>query len=234
MIVVYNVMSHKHFVNILKGIGAMLVFVAAYWYFANFDKIMGTEAGKLQILQEEEAERDEELRILASEGVFFVRKIPDLPPISFEIAGGWETFSERVSKFAPTILDESKRAPRIEKGKSANFNARLLAIDNLRLDSGKKLVGDMSDTPQIRALMSNKGNKPFIDAKLDIIFMDGKDRIISRRSINPLVVSGGLFGDKVKLLQPGDSREFVADASNAPSGWIDRLETEVIYYQFLR
>ena len=98
-------------------------------------------------------------------------------------------------------------------------------------DSPKALVSACHGAPQ--GIASERGGeRPVIDIRVDILFMDGKDRILSRRAINPLVVSGGLFGDKTKPLFPGETRGFQADATQPPSGWINQLKAEVVYYQF--
>lgn len=232
MYVIYEILNHKHFATIAKAVGAVLVVATSYWYFVNFDKIMGTAEGKKQIIREREEKKDEELLQLATEGGFHMSKIPKMAPLSYEAGGGWESLSSKKTTYAPINTDKSTHAPRIEKGRSNRFVEGLLIVDNMRVVSGREETGMETDASFIRALMSNKAKKPFVDAKIDIIFVDGKERILLRRSINPLVVSGGLFGDKVKPLYPGESREFVVDASQPPSGWTNQIRTEVVYYQF--
>ena len=235
---IYEILSHKHFNNVTRGIGALLFCGFSLYFVMNYDKIMQTPAGKLQEIREAAEERDRELRILAAKGVFFVNKMPDLPPVSFEEDEDWETFAKKIASPPPPPQEEPKHAPRIEKGKSGDFVAKRFVVDHLRLDSGKTKRGDTDiDVPHIHALMSHidkEGTQPFVGARVDILFMDDKDNILLRRSVDPLVVSGGLFGDKKKPLSPGESREFIVDATHPPSGWTDKLKAEVIYYQYAR
>ena len=221
--VVYRAVGHPQFANIMKALGAILVFVTCYWYFTNFDKIMGTPEGEKQILREMEEMRDEALRELAGEGNWLISNIPDLPPIPFDPSKDWKSIATQKKALSETNQDKSKTLPRIEKGKSGDFVEGLLTVSSLRVE--------LDDMPHIRALLSNNGTKYLDDARVDILFMDGKDKVLLRRSINPLVVSGGLFGDKTKPLFPGETREITLDASQTPPGWINQLKAEVIYYQ---
>ena len=221
---VYKTVSHPHFSNVMKITGAILVFVTCYWYFTNFDKIMGTPEGEKQIIREQEEMRDEVLKELAGEGYWLVNKIPDLPPIPYDPSKDLKSVTPGKAPSAIT-QGQSKNLPRIEKGKSGDFVEGLLLVNSLWVELG--------ETPQINGLLSNNSTHFLDDARVDILFMDGKNKILQRRSINPLVVSGGLFGDKIKPLFPGETRAIALDASQTPPGWINQLQAEVIYYQLV-
>lgn len=229
---VYSTLTHPRFANVIKIIGAILVCATSYWYFENFDKIMGTEEGKKQIEREKEALRDEKLRELADEGDWLMSQIPDLPPIPFDPSKDWKAFAKtKTPSHTSQQSNQPNNTPRVEKGKSGDFEEGLLVINNLRLDSGAGQTGEGMDTPHIHALLSNTGSNYLDDARVDISFLDAEGNVLLRRSINPLVVSGGLFGDKIKPLFPGETRKIMVDASQVPSGWIDKLRAEVVYYR---
>ena len=233
MLVLYDVISHKYFNRVFKGVSVLLVFFSCYWYFANFDKIMGTEAGRLQELQEAEEKRDEELRILAGKGVFLLHEVPDLPPYVPEQEDNWEAFTKRLDAGVSFQKLPYTQSLLVERGKSEAFDAALLKIDNVRLVKGR---GDSTTglrVPHLHALVSNKGANPMIEARVDMLFMDGTGQVLARRSVNPLVVSGGLFGDKIRPLQPGESREFEVDTSQLPAGWGSQIHAELVYYRYM-
>lgn len=231
---IYKIITHPLFNKAMRLLGLTLFFGAFWWFIQNFDRIFETPEGLLEIKKEREAERDEKLRDLVNEGTWILNNIPDLPPIAFDKSKGWDTFAARLAGLTPKAQQKRSQeaTPRIERGKSDDFAEGLLIVSNLQLNSDKAKAGSAPDKPRIHATLNNTSTRPVIDIRVDILFMDGKDRILSRRAINPLVVSGGLFGDKTKPLFPGETRGFQADATQPPSGWINQLKAEVVYYQF--
>ncbi|MBF0156180.1 MAG: hypothetical protein HQL57_03215 [Magnetococcales bacterium] len=47
------------------------------------------------------------------------------------------------------------------------------------------------------------------------------------RKVNPLVVSGGFFGDRTQPLPAGRSRELSVDVDGAPGGWQGEVAVEL-------
>ncbi len=69
---------------------------------------------------------------------------------------------------------------------------------------------------------------------VDVLFLDANDRVLTRRPINPLVVSGGLFGDKSVPLEVGKTRFFRVETDGVPGIWSGRVDVEVIDSEFAR
>ncbi|MBF0459905.1 MAG: hypothetical protein HQL87_00765 [Magnetococcales bacterium] len=159
-------------------------------------------------------------------GTWFTNVIPDLPPIPFDPQKDWGVATEKLAQTAAATQAKVKNGIRVERGKSPAFDDGLLIVDSIQVDN------TLPNLPRIQVRLSHHGDRTVDNARLDILFLDSKATALARRAVNPLVVAGGLLGDKVKSLRPGEVREFYVDATQAPMGWIDQLTSEVVYYQF--
>ena len=67
---------------------------------------------------------------------------------------------------------------------------------------------------------------------MEVLFLDAGDGVVMTRSVNPLVVSGGLFGDRSEPLEAGRARDFHVEAGGAPDAWADRVDARVTDSRF--
>lgn len=160
------------------------------------------------------------------QGAWLTTNIPELPPIPFDPHKDWGAATEQLSQLSADTQVTIRGGVRIERGKSRGFDERLIVINHAKLD---KSVADM---PRVQVEIDHFGTRIVDDARLDLLFLDGHGRVLGRRAVNPLVVSGGLYGDKASPLNPGEKRELYIDASNAPEGWTSHVAAEIIYYRF--
>ncbi|WP_130471355.1 hypothetical protein [Candidatus Magnetaquicoccus inordinatus] len=152
--------------------------------------------------------------------------IPELPPVAFDPQKDWGSEQEKLSLIAAAVNARISGGTRIESGKSPTFDRGLMTVDEVQIDKS------LPDQPRIQVRISHHGNRVVDHARMDILFLDNKATLLARRAVNPLVVSGGLYGDKIKPLRPDEVREFYVDATQAPLGWLDQVAVELIYYQF--
>lgn len=166
---------------------------------------------------------NEQLQALVDRGRWLLEKLPDLPPIPFDPNKDWGTSTSKLMKLNMNLKGDGKGG---DSG-SDNFIPGLVVVDDMKIDS--KAMGG----PNIQAKIHNYGTQPLENARVDILFLNGSGKVLLRRAINPLVISGGLFGDKIKPLYPGEDRAFHAAISHPP-GWMGRLGVEVISYRFVQ
>ena len=159
-------------------------------------------------------------------GAWVPSVIPDPPPVAFDPQKDWGNSAAQLTQITVAAHVKVKSGVRIERGKTPGFDDGLLVVDQTQVDR------TLFDQPRILVRMSHHGDRAVDSARLDILFLDSKSTLLARRAVNPLVISGGLSGDKIKPLRPGEVREFFVDATQAPLGWMDQLSTEVVYYQF--
>ncbi|MBF0097117.1 MAG: hypothetical protein HQM04_10875 [Magnetococcales bacterium] len=152
--------------------------------------------------------------------------IPELPPVSFDPQKDWGSEIEKLNQVSAAFNARIKGGTRVESGKSAGFDRGLLLVDRIEVDK------TIPEQPFIRVQISHHGNRVVDGARMDILFLDNKATLLARRAVNPLVVSGGLYGDKVKPIRPEEVREFIVDATQAPLGWLDQVSVELVYYQY--
>lgn len=160
------------------------------------------------------------------EGVWLTTNIPELPPIPFDPHKDWGAATEQVLQLSTNTQVKIRGGVRIERGKSKGFDERLIVINHVKVDKS------VADTPRVQVEIDYFGTRIVEDARLDLLFLDSKEKVLGRRAVNPLVVSGGLYGDKVSPLNPGEKRAFYIDASNTPAGWTSHVAAEMIYYRF--
>ncbi len=82
-------------------------------------------------------------------------------------------------------------------------------------------------TRGVDARLFNQSQKKLIKAQVDIRFLRSSGAVLLTRSVNPLVVSGGLFGDQSEPLKAGESRQFTIMADDVPSGWTGHMDAKV-------
>ncbi|MBF0185123.1 MAG: hypothetical protein HQM06_12150 [Magnetococcales bacterium] len=171
---------------------------------------------------------DAELALADSKpkGNWLTQWIPELPPVAFDPQKDWGSEAEKLNQVSAAVNARIKGGVRIESGKSPAFDRGLLLVDQIEIDKS------LPEQPRIQVRISHHGNRVVDNARMDILFLDNKATLLARRAVNPLVVSGGLYGDKVKPMRPDEVRDFYVDATQAPLGWLDQVSVELIYYQF--
>lgn len=103
----------------------------------------------------------------------------------------------------------------------------VVVIDRVRVemdDYGKRVV---------RGRIANQGIRSLSWVQLSVDFSDAHGGIVQTRLVNPLVISGGLFGDRIQTLQPGGSRTFQVDATDVSSAWSGTVATKIQFHHYL-
>ena len=169
------------------------------------------------------SQEDEETQI---EGEWAPSVIPALPPIVFNPQTDWGAPAVKLSQLNAAYRAKVKAGIRIEKGKSPTFDNELILIKRVETDKS------VAESPRIQVSIRYNGERVIDSARMDILFLDNRSTVLGRRAINPLVVSGSMFGDRIQPLQPSELRALTVDATQAPLGWVDQVAAEIIYYQF--
>ncbi|MBF0178873.1 MAG: hypothetical protein HQM03_02475 [Magnetococcales bacterium] len=85
---------------------------------------------------------------------------------------------------------------------------------------------------RVRGRLFNHGPRKLTGAEVRIQFLDTNGQVIFSRSVNPLVVSGGLFGDLSEALPVGSGRQFYVLADDTPVGWSGRVDAKLMGLRF--
>ncbi|WP_143711390.1 hypothetical protein [Magnetococcus marinus] len=80
--------------------------------------------------------------------------------------------------------------------------------------------------------LSNSGEHTLTSARVVMEFFDHKEQLIEQRTVNPLVIAGGVLGDVEKPLAPGEHRPFAATVSNLSSTWSGKVRARIEGMQF--
>ncbi|MBF0368622.1 MAG: hypothetical protein HQL52_04115 [Magnetococcales bacterium] len=100
-----------------------------------------------------------------------------------------------------------------------------VVVGDFRIGTGllghKRLVGKV---------LNNSGEK-LTDAKLAIYFVNSKNVPLVTKEINPLVVSGGVFGDRINPLRDGNIRRFGVKVDDVSPLWSGQVAVKVISYR---
>ncbi|MBF0455446.1 MAG: hypothetical protein HQL72_11600 [Magnetococcales bacterium] len=104
--------------------------------------------------------------------------------------------------------------------------AGVVVVDQITVQTGE------ANEKRVQARVHNLSGRFLADLRVDMLFLDNQGRILLARGVNPLVVSGGLFGDKIRTLKPGSSRLFSLDATDIPTGWTGSVSAQVTGYWF--
>lgn len=203
-------------VLIMAGGGA-LVLIIALWF--GFRALFGSKGA--EDLSASDAKIDGK-----SKGEWVFAAIPDLPPLAFNPRKDWGADAVQLAQVSAVAQGKVKGGVRVERNKSPAFNPILIEVEQIQVDK------NLPDLPRIQVRMNYTGNRILESARMDILFLDNKATVLGRRAVNPLVISGGLYGDRVKPLHPGEVRTFFADATQAPLGWMDQVSAELVHYQF--
>ncbi|MBF0358218.1 MAG: hypothetical protein HQL70_06385 [Magnetococcales bacterium] len=208
----------------------ILIFIVVAMFFS------GPEKSQAQI-EEEEAKARKGMVVLTGYGELLVKKIPDLTPIPYS-----DDYEKENEKSAPTPVASAKSGgvnrpvlpsgevvytagDSTQVGKKENIPGVVL-IDSLQVQKGD------NNEQTVQARVQNQSSLFLAEVELDIIFLDGRGNTVLARGVNPLVISGGLFGDKVQTLAPGASRVFVVDATNVPPNWSGSVDYKMHSYRF--
>ena len=186
------------------------------------------------------AEEDQDDRgkvVLTGHGKIIAGKIPDLPVIPYSGK------SEKKGKGAGEGGQDGKKKDDGKSIRLANGEviytigdpeqvgekqtaAGVVVVDRVNVQKGE------NGEKLIQARVQNQGSRYLADSHVDIIFLDSRNRPVLVRGVNPLVISGGLFGDKIQTLAPGSSRIFMVDATDVPDKWSGSVSAEVGSYHF--
>ncbi|MBF0131095.1 MAG: hypothetical protein HQL75_00705 [Magnetococcales bacterium] len=233
----------------------VLEFVAfgVYQIFFKSGSVEKTEAKKkLEQLKEEK----KLARKIIIRGHWFAGRIPVLPPLAYQskyiskggqsgvgnkVAPGGKTGDgEKAALLSPPAqVADDEDVERTAKGDIIYSEGEKKWLGMEGKDTGTvvvdrlQVVTDDFGRRLARGRVVNYGRQSLsrVVALLDFTQPDG-DVVISRW-INPLVISGGLFGDRIQTLQPGDSRMFQVDASDLPTSWKGQVAVLVQSYHFI-
>ncbi|HIJ83818.1 MAG: hypothetical protein HW380_1237 [Magnetococcales bacterium] len=233
--------------NLRKGVVIVSVtlillgwgFIAVYKIFftSNEHEIAAREM-QLQLVAEQKLARKNVIR-----GQWFTGKIPVLLPIPYQPLEGADGEKKPSEKDAKTLKPaEAEEEEGVEKTLGGDIiytmgeerwigpkgdNEAVVVVDRLRVGVdgfGNKIV---------RGRIANQGGKSLAQVLMFIDFTGSGGAAVQSRLVNPLVVSGGLFGDRVQSLKPGDSRSFQVDATDLPSSWSGAVVARIQSHHFL-
>ena len=154
--------------------------------------------------------------VVASWKQWIVDKIPDLPDIPYDMND---------IKIASLVVDVTQHFSKKEPGAEVRPEG-LVLVDRLLVEM------DSLNERRVHGRLVNNAPAALSHVRVDILFLSSQGETLVRRGVNPLVVSGGLFGDKSAPLGPADNRVFRVDASQVPKEWTGGLKAEVIEFRF--
>ncbi|MBF0263139.1 MAG: hypothetical protein HQL97_15020 [Magnetococcales bacterium] len=108
-----------------------------------------------------------------------------------------------------------------------------LARDGVSVDQLAIFILESGER-RVQGRVYNHGNQPLIAARVQIEFLGNAGEVLTARPINPLVVSGGIFGDQSESLSAGAGRNFLVTTDELPANWNGKLSAKVIGAQFGR
>ncbi|MBF0382171.1 MAG: hypothetical protein HQL69_14195 [Magnetococcales bacterium] len=212
-------------------VGGMIVLLIAVGMFFS-----GPEKTQAQI-EEEEAEARKGVVKITGYGEFLYEKIPDLANIPYSDEEEQQEQMEEDDDDGgnrPAVMKKPKLpggevvytagAKKII-GKNKN-QAGVVLVDNIQVQKGD------NNEPLIQARIHNQSSQYLANVHIDILFLNSRGKTMFKRAINPLVISGGLFGDKIQTLAPGASRIFIVDATEVPKGWSQEVNYALVKYNF--
>ncbi|MEG3639585.1 hypothetical protein [Magnetococcus sp. PR-3] len=108
-----------------------------------------------------------------------------------------------------------------------------IRLENIRVGSSSNHYPP-APKGERRALssLSNSGEHALTGARVVMEFLDRNDKPVEQRTINPLVVAGGVLGDVEKPIAPGERRPFAASLNNISSSWSGKVRATVEGMQF--
>ncbi|MBF0427981.1 MAG: hypothetical protein HQL94_03600 [Magnetococcales bacterium] len=132
----------------------------------------------------------------------------------------------RKQALAPPVADSAKEAAPVWNPATQGD----LAIENY-----SQIVMETGEV-RINAHMFNHGRQPLAAAWVNIDFLNSNGEVLFTRAVNPLVVSGGIFGDQSAPLAEGTGRQFHVSADEVPFGWTGKVDAKVtrLWYEASR
>ncbi|MBF0614379.1 MAG: hypothetical protein HQL92_04420 [Magnetococcales bacterium] len=109
--------------------------------------------------------------------------------------------------------------------------AATLARDGVSVDQLSVVVMESGER-NIQARLFNQGRHPLSAARVDMEFLNSKGDVVLVRPVNPLVVTGGLFGDQSEPLATGSARRFMVATDDTPASWSGKLAARIRDLQF--
>jgi hypothetical protein len=205
------------------GMVAAIVLIASLSIFL----LSGSEEG------EGEGEgKDDQIVMLTGHGELLVDKIPNLAPIPYPESapkkeleakkGAGDKRGEKLARLPNGEVIYTVGKPP-EKGNEQKISG-VVMVDQIQVQKGD------NNEKVVQARILNQGSRFLIDVHLEILFLDTRGKPVLARGINPLVISGGLFGDKVQTLAPGSSRVFLVDATDVPTSWGGNVRAKVNHF----
>lgn len=135
-------------------------------------------------------------------------------------AGEREKFIARTGERpAPMLIPVP---PKVE---SPPLDGPPIVIANLRVTTNR--LGEREVVGEV----NNQSPLELIEAVVTLQFLSKSDKKVMERDINPLVISGGIFGDEAVVLGPGKTHTFVIPASDIPTTWSGKVKAEVKHYK---
>ncbi|MBF0189636.1 MAG: hypothetical protein HQL99_00630 [Magnetococcales bacterium] len=113
-----------------------------------------------------------------------------------------------------------------ERPPSLSITVQGMSVDQLSvlvLESGER---------RVQGRVYNQGRQPLTAARVDIQFLSSGGEVMLSRPVNPLVVSGGIFGDQSEPLATGSGRYFLVSTDDIPPGWSGKLDARIREVQF--
>ncbi|MEO5376654.1 MAG: hypothetical protein H7832_02540 [Magnetococcus sp. DMHC-6] len=101
----------------------------------------------------------------------------------------------------------------------------LVVVDSVRIER------KWDNQRWIEARILNRGGQTLKQAQVNFDFLGRGNEAVYQRKVNPLVVSGGLFGDEVAPLKPMEERIFLVSVDKIPASWEGRIEPRVVVSQ---
>jgi hypothetical protein len=213
---------------IVGGVIVLLVVVSMFF--------SGPEKSQAQI-EEEEAKARKGVVVLTGYGEFLYEKIPNLANIPYSDEAEQQKQIKEVSSKGRNKNVVVKK-PKLPGGEVVYTTGATKKVVKQYTDDGVVLIANMqvqkgdNNEQLIQARIHNQSSQYLADVHIDILFLNSRGKTMFKRAINPLVVSGGLFGDKIQTLAPGASRIFIVDATEVPQGWSQEVNYTMVNYSF--
>ncbi|MBF0270555.1 MAG: hypothetical protein HQL98_00575 [Magnetococcales bacterium] len=106
-----------------------------------------------------------------------------------------------------------------------------LSVQGVSVDQLTVLVMESGER-RVQGRVYNQGRQPLMAARVDIQFLNANGEVLLSRPINPMVVSGGVFGDQSEPLPAGTGRTFLVSTDDIPTSWSGKLAARVREIQF--
>ncbi|GAB0057715.1 hypothetical protein SIID45300_02047 [Candidatus Magnetaquicoccaceae bacterium FCR-1] len=108
-----------------------------------------------------------------------------------------------------------------------------LAKDGVSVDQLAIFILESGER-RVQGRVYNHGSQPLIAARVQIEFLGNAGEVLTARPVNPLVISGGIFGDQSEILPSGSGRSFLVTTDELPANWNGKLSAKIMGAQFGR